>query len=259
MTQWLSTIFVFLVLAMPTFGMQDARLDELDFEEATLKEEAIPYFAVGVGPVFSFTFSNLDDVNARAKELSVGEIKGPILQVGAEIFTAIGFIPNMRLGFSLMSGTVSGSANVNVGQTRVNRTVSYGVESRAFHIDYAFVPVKSLSILPGIGLGWGSHRIETYQSAESTSWKNFVDTSSFAPLPNAYTIVEQSAIYILPRLNVEYAVTPFLNLRAQAAYSLQVANGDWTLNRSAIVNDVPSGISMSGFSAQFGIFVGLFN
>jgi len=254
--------FLAILVALTTLSAvraQDDRLDDLSFDEAPLKDEAVPYFAVGVGPVFNFVFPTMTDVNARAAALGLGEVKAPIFQLGAEIFTAVGIVPNVRFGFSWVSGTASISSDVTVGTETVNRTLSYGISSRTFHLDYAWVPAKSLAILPGLGFGWGEQRVETYQAQKELDWTNLTDTTSFAPSPNAYTTLEQSTLYFLPRLGIEYAVTPFLNLRAMASYTVQVSGSDWTGNNYATVKNVPDGVSVSGLNLQFGVFVGLFN
>jgi hypothetical protein len=240
---------------------QDDRIDELSFDEEQLKEEVVPYFAIGAGPVFNFLLPSRTDVNARATALGLGDLKAPVIQVGAEIFAAIGVVPNVRLGFSWVSGSLSSSGDVAnmVSGVTVKRTMNYGITSRAFHLDYAIVPMKSLAILPGVGLGWGEQSIETYQSQSNLSWTDLTNNETFAPAPNAFTRLQQNTLSILPRVNLEYAVTPFLNLRAQAAYNLQISGSDWVANNHAVVSNVPSGISVSGLSFQVGVLVGLFN
>ncbi len=247
-----------LCILMPAFA-QDDRLDELSFDEEQLKEEVVPYFAIGVGPVFNFALPSITDVNTRATALGLGELNTPVIQVGAEIFAAVGVVPNVRLGFSWVSGSSSTSKDLTVSGTAVTRTMNYGITSRSFHLDYAIVPMKSLAILPGVGFGWGEQSIETYQSQSNLSWTDLTNDSTLAPSPNAFTRLQQNTLYVLPRLNIEYAVTPFLNLRAQAAYTLLVSGSDWIANNNATVSNVPSGISVSGLSFQVGILVGLFN
>ncbi len=252
--------FASLCILTPAFA-QDDRLDELSFDEEQLKEEVVPYFAIGVGPVFNFALPSTTDVSARAAVLGLSDIKAPIIQVGAEIFAAIGIVQNVRLGFSWVAGSSSASKDIPANGTivAVKRTMNYGITSRAFHLDYALVPMKSLAILPGIGLGWGEQSIETYQSQASLSWTDLANEATFAPAPNSFTRLQQNTFYVLPRVNLEYAVTPFLNLRAQAAYTLQLSGSDWVANNNATVANVPSDISVSGLSFQVGVLVGLFN
>lgn len=256
MTRSLTAILVALSL-ISTCWAQDEKLDDLSFDEAALQDEAMPYFAIGVGPVFNFAFASTTDINARAKSLGLEEVNSPVFQIGAEIFTAVGIVPNVRFGFSWVSGTSTVSGDVAVNAVNVKRSMAYGITSRAFHLDYALVPIKSLAILPGIGLGWGNHRIEIYQSTPTFVWNP--NDSTIAQSPNAYSVIQQSTLYLLPRLNIEYALSPFLNLRAQAAYTWQFNTSDWIGNQHATVTNVPSSISVSGLSLQFGVFVGLFN
>lgn len=238
---------------------QDDKLDDLTFEEMPLKDESVPYFAVGVGPTLSLFMPNYDDVNALGTKLGIGTMSGPIAQWGGEIFTAIGVVPNMRVGFSWVTGNNSASKDtvlVSEGPS-YTRAMKYNVSMRTLKLDYAIVPFKSFAIIPGVGIGFGTLTLETYQSAAARTWSDYgtIPVTS----PDSYSILERSVIYAAPKLDIEYAVTPFLNLRLNASYALQITGGDWTGNRKAIVSDVPSGIKLQGFSAQFGIFVGLFN
>lgn len=248
------SVFTFL-LAMPAIA-QDDRLDDLGFEEAPIRDEAVPYFAVGVGPAFTFSFLPMDDVNARAKELGVGEMSSPMTMFGAEIFSAIGLIPNIRAGFSWMSGTDKQSTTLAGTTPQVDRTMEYSVSMSAIHIDYAIVLAKGLALAPGLGFGWGTQNITAYQSVHNRDW---TDYDSINVAPDMLSEVEHSVLYVPARLNLEYAFTPFIAIRGQAAYTLQVANGDWKGNRTASVSNVPDGISVNAFSAQVGLFVGLFN
>lgn len=258
MNRTLAALFAFSMMTTVLVA-QDDKLDDLTFEEMPLKDESVPYFAVGVGPTLSLFMPNYDEVNALGTRLGVGTMSGSIAQWGGEIFTAVGVVPNMRVGFSWVSGSNSTSKD-SVFQTAgptVTRTMKYSVSMRTLKLDYAIVPFKSFAIIPGVGIGFGTLTLETYQSAKNRSWSDYGTIP--ATSPDAYTILERSVIYAAPKLDVEYAVTPFLNLRLNASYALQLTGGDWTGNRTAVVSDVPSGIKLQGFSAQFGIFIGLFN
>lgn len=248
-----------LVLVTSPLLAQDDRLDEFAFEEVPLKDEPIPYFAIGVGPVFQFTFPNLDDLNARGAQLGLGKLDSPLIQIGGELFTAIGIVKNVRVGFSWVAGSVSSSAEMSVNNVTVDRTMKYTVSSRTLHVDYAWVPFKGFSVLPGAGFGWGNQTIATYQSAKNRSWTDYADSTNLSTSPDAYTDLTRAIIFLVPRLNIEYAFTPFVAVRAQAAYTLQVGANDWIGNRTAVVSGVPATISTSALSAQLGLFIGLFN
>jgi len=258
MKRSLAALFAFSMMTTVLVA-QDDKLDDLTFEEMPLKDESVPYFAVGVGPTLSFFMPNYDDVNALGTSLGIGTISGPIAQWGGEIFTAIGVVPNMRVGFSWVTGNNSASKDTALQSesTPVTRSMKYSVSMRTLKLDYAIVPFKSFAIIPGVGVGFGTLTLETYQSAKNRTWPDYGTIP--ATSPDSYTILERSVIYAAPKLDLEYAVTPFLNLRVNASYALQLGGGDWTGNRTAVVSDVPSGIKLQGFSAQFGVFIGLFN
>ncbi|MDZ4745847.1 MAG: hypothetical protein SGJ05_07575 [bacterium] len=247
-----------LALAVPALA-QDDRLDELSFDEGvSLKDEALPYFAIGVGPVVSFSFPNLDALNVRATELGLAELKTPFIQAGVELFTAVGIVPNVRIGFSWITGSRSSEASIAVGTDTVNRTMEYSLGSRTVHIDYAWVPFRGFSVIPGAGFGWATQTISTYQAPSGIAWDALKDPATPAP-STVFTEMRRSALSVVPRLNIEYAVAPWVALRAQAAYTLQVSDSDWEMNRTAVVTGVPENIKATAFSAQLGLFIGLFN
>ena len=127
------------------------------------------------------------------------------------------------------------------------------VSNRTIHVDYAIVPAKGLAILPGVGFGFGTHTLAVFQSEPEATWENWGGGS------NSFAELERSTLMLVPRLNVEYAFTPFIAVRAAAIYNWQFSANDWTGNRVATVSGVPDDLNMSVFSAQIGLFVGLFN
>ena len=255
MLRTLAVALTALLLAVP-MSAQDDRLDDLDFEEVPISNEVVPYFAIGVGPAFTFSFLPMDDINARAADLGMGKLSSPMILYGAEVFSAIGFIPNVRAGFSWMSGLDKQTISVAGTTPSVERSLEHAVSMSAVHVDYAIVVAKGLALAPGIGLGWGTQGITTYQSQGTRNWSDY---DSISVAPDMYSEVSHSVIYFPARLNIEYAVTPFIAVRAQAGYTLQVSEGEWKGNRTAVVSGVPSGISLNAFNAQIGLFVGLFN
>lgn len=255
MLRTIAVALLAVLITVPTWA-QDNRLDELDFEEAPISNEVVPYFAIGAGPAFTFSFLQMDDVNARGADLGMGKASSPMLLYGAEIFSAIGFVPNLRAGFSWMSGLDKQTTEVFNNVQPFNRTMEYAVSMSAIHVDYAFVIAKGLALAPGLGLGWGTQGITAYQSLAARNWSDY---DSISVAPDMYSEVEHSVLFIPARVNIEYAVTPFIAIRAQAGYTLQVSDGEWKGNRTAVVSGVPSGINLNAFNAQVGLFVGLFN
>jgi len=240
-------------LACTSMMAQDDRLDELDFDEVPLEDEAVPYFAVGLGPVVNFAFVNLDELNMRADSLGLGEMSSPMIQWGVEAFTAIGLIPNVRVGFTWFNGTVRSDMTDSTG---LKTAQEYYASSSSIVADYAFVLAKGLALIPGLGLGWSSQTISTYQAVPTRNWEDYGGISTD---PDKFSELERGVWHVMPRVNLEYAFTPFFAIRGQAAYMLQFSSGDWIGNRVSTVSGVPDGINVNAFSAQIGLFVGLFN
>lgn len=251
------TPFMLILMVFMTFGIvtaQDDRLNELNFDEEPLPEETVSYSAIGIGPAVNVFLPNVDDINAFAATQGLGSMDSPMVLVGAEFFTAIGIVPNARIGFSWLTGTVGTIKDLpSTGGTTETRSIDYAVSTRALHLEYAIVPAAKLAILPGVAIVWGYSTITNSRSTGDFDW------TSTAPAGTTQQVLGQSALSIMPRLSIEYAVTPFLNIRAQGAYSAQLSASDWIANTHAGAVNVPSSIAVSGLSAQIGVFVGLFN
>lgn len=246
-------------LAATLVTAQDDRLDEITFDEVELSEEKVAYFAVGVGFTANAMFPDLADVNVHATSFGLDELSGPMFVSGADIFTAIAIIPNVRAGFYWLGGSLETTGNVQVANQPISRTMSYAFEMRGVYVDYAFVPTRGLAILPGVRAGWGTQSIEMYQGAASRSWSDFAGPNDLLPSSDDYQLLQRDVLHVAPQLNIEYALTPFLNLRAAVAYQMPVSTADWISTKTSTVSGVPDGISMNALSASIGVFVGLFN
>ena len=257
--RFVAPLLLAFLIVLPVHA-QDDQLDDLNFEEVELPEEDVPYFAIGIGPVLNIAFPSLDALNTRGMGLGLDEMTTPMFQWGGEIFSAIGVFPNVRLGFSWVSGsstTLSDTMQIADGVTG-KRGMEYELGAQTIHVDYAFVPAKGFAIIPGVGFAFGSQRILTYQSVADRDWSDY-DGTLINVGPDEFHEMDRTTYSVVPRLNFEYAFTPFIAIRGQAAYTLQIGEGSWTSNRLANVTGVPDDLSSSAFSAQVGLFVGLFN
>lgn len=236
---------------------QDDRLDELEFESATIKEEKPPYFAIGGGYTGTFIFTNFDELNKKLLEKTYlfpeNALSAPIFLSGVQGFTAIGIIPNVRLGFLGMGGSKSVEKKDTI--VNLNKNVEYTLSFQGLSIDYGIILMKSLALIPGITLGWGKRTIEVYQAPAEISWERF---EAMGNIVNFLNRAEGNFYFVQPNINFEYALTPFFMIRANAGYALSFS-GDWTFNRTAKLINVPDKIDANGFTIQFGLFLGLFN
>ena len=236
---------------------QDDRLDELEFESATIKEEKPPYFAIGGGYTGTFIFLNFDELNKKLLEqtfsFSEEAFSAPVFLSGVQGFTAIGIIPNVRLGFLGMGGSKTVEKYDSV--IKLNKYVDYSLSFQGISIDYGIILMKSLALIPGITFGWGKRTIEVYQAPAEISWDDF---KAIGEIQNFLNRAEGNFYFVQPNLNFEYALTPFFMIRANAGYALTFG-GEWTFNRTAKLTNVPDKIDANGFTVQFGLFLGLFN
>lgn len=240
-----------------TLRAQDDKLDKLSFEDSPLLDEKPPYFAVGGGFVGTWLFTNFDELNIGAKAFGVEEFKSPVFLAGAQGFTAIGVIPNLRVGVLSIGGKATSQKTFDtaaVGNTLpVTRTMEYSTSLTGGTIDYAIQPFKHFAIIPGVMIGAGTVAIERSQTTQA---RNYGD-----PLPstdNFFHRIDASYIALQPNLNIEYAITQFSMIRVNAGYMMSFM-GDWKADRQTVVSGVPDKINSNGLTLQFGIFVGLFN
>lgn len=229
---------------------QDDKLDKLSFEESPLLDEKQPYFAVGGGFLGTFLFTNFDELNVSATAFGVGEFKSPVFLTGAQGFTAIGVIPNIRIGVL----SVGGKATSQVTDTAsITKTMEYSTSLTGLTLDYAIQPFKHFAVVPGVMLGFGTVAVERSQTTASRSYTDPIPSTN-----NYFHRLDASTIALQPNLNIEYAITQFSMIRVNAGYMMSFM-GDWKADRQTIVTGVPDKINSSGLTLQFGIFVGLFN
>lgn len=252
---------LFLVLlSFPIFA-QDEFIDDLTFEPAELQEGQTRYFAISGGYTGTFFFANFDDLNTHLLDMGFGldEFEAPIYLNGVQGFTGIGIIPNIRVGFFGATGSKIQKTNIDIDGAKLERGLEYSLSLTGFNVDYGYVPIKSLAILPGINVGWGGLTLESYQGAKEYDWKDFntkVDSLNF--MNRAKTTFS----FIQPSLSIEWTLTPYFMIRGNVAYNYSFAlTGDWEweMNKYSNLTNVPNAINANGFSAQFGLFLGLFN
>jgi len=239
-------IVFFCYFAYGVFSQDD--LENIQFEESNVKIEKPPYFGLGGGYVGSFIFLNVDEINKVASGIGLNEFKSPYYLSGAQGFTAIGIVPNVRIGFSGYSGSKTVEKQFEYNQTK---GIRYEIGFTGFSVDYGIVVFKSLAILPGLGLGWSNINITNYNVTQF-GWNDLTT--------NTYTsnLLKGTFWFVEPHFSVEFAITPFLMVRLGAQYPISFGQ-KWQVNDVVEVGDVPSSLKPNGFSINFGLFVGLFN
>ncbi|MPM97304.1 hypothetical protein SDC9_144477 [bioreactor metagenome] len=269
-------LFVFAFVSYPVFS-QDDKVEDYSWEnENDNTEQKTPYFALSFGANASFLFMKYDDINHKPlpgslswKELLDKEFSGPMISYGFNFFTALSpLVNNARLGVSYQNGsraiesttsaTYSGGTE-ELQKSNVFRSIS--VQATGVHFDYAIVPIKSLAILPGLGVKFGSMTLEQYITFDAPRWDLKQDKLSIANSFNEK--LEYAFCAVEPQINIEYAITSFLMFRASASYMLTVDNpfykNAWTINGDNTYSGVPKSVKPQGFSVSAGLYIGLFN
>jgi hypothetical protein len=274
------TFFLFAICS--SFGFsQDDNFEDYQFDDDATSSAKQPYFALSVGGTASFLFMNYDDINKKLwNGVSYADnnehnltFDGPLVSWGFDFFTALSpLINNARLGISYQTGSkekevsdppfqVVDTATSTITEIGINYFRKISVNTVGIHFDYAFIPIKSLAILPGVSVKFGTMSLEQYTTLTPSVW-NEKKPPSFVKDPHNEKI-EYSFMGIEPQLNIEYAFTAFLMFRLSASYLLTIDNpfytNNWTINGNNSYSGVPSGVNPQGFSAYVGLYLGLFN
>ena len=267
------SIVVVSLLSANVIMAQDDEFENYAFDDD--KAQKTPYFALSVGGNAHFLFMDYNEINKKIGNSEIAKnlhFSGPIIGLGFDFFSAMSpLVNNARIGISYFSGkqTKEYDQHINILNPHDNEVYSLimnhnrnlSVNNTSVHFDYAFVPFKSLAILPGIGLKWGSMTLEQYVTVLPRSW----DTGAvLVAEPNLFNEkLEYSYVAIEPQISVEYAITGFLMLRAAGSYVLPFDNpfhsNVWTINGNNPYSDVPKSVKPQGFSATIGLYLGLFN
>jgi hypothetical protein len=245
------------LLALTLPALAQGNEDDYDFSEIPVEEEEIPYIGVGGGYQLQMVLLNLDELNALVGSLGIPEFSGGLFMHGGGGWTAIGIVPNLRVGVFGGGGSKEQSAeDTTGGGTR--RSLQFINGFTAALIDYAITPFARFTIAPGVMLGGGSTTVEFTQTRDDVSYG-----SLFAPSPAGGTASNHQAsmtrtyVHLVPMINLEYALTQFILLRAGGGYSLSFGD-TWTDRHGTDIASVPEKLNANGPTFQVGVFLGLF-
>lgn len=249
--------FSAIILLSLNINAQDERIDEFSFDQEPLQSESSPYFALGGGVTINFSLTNYDEVNKVLSAFIPGKsFDGILTQIGGEGFTGLIYINNLRVTFFSYGGSKSESTNLTIDSKNYNRNFNFAAGMWGASFDYAIVPTRKLAILPGLGIGRSSLNIDSYQSQSEFQWNEL--KPEFSDVNVFRHEIEGTYWNIKPQINIEYALTSFMMIRAGVGYNFGFGY-DWKYNKEATVNSIPDDLNANGLSIQTGIFFGLFN
>ena len=250
----LLTITIVFLIGAQFLSAQDNQLDSMKFDQPVEPmEESSPYFVVGGGYFGTLLKQNFTEINNFINKNNLGfdnNFDGWVYLHGGQGFVSA-LLGNFRLGFVSMSG--SKTLNKIIDTLGTNRSFVDNISFIGLSLDYAFVLHKRWAILPGIGFGFGSIKLESYQSAPNNDWSTKEDANF-----NYYKVYSSNNIYFQPNLNIEWAPSPITMIRVGIGYPLTYWY-DWKFNNNGSLSGVPTGLKSDGMTIQFGLLLGLFN
>lgn len=235
--------------------------DDYDFSEIPVEEEDIPYIGVGGGYQLLVTLLDMTELNKVNASLGLGAFTGGLFMHGGGGWTAIGIIPNVRLGVFGGAGSKEVTKTETIADSAFDRSMRFSAGYTVAHIDYAIPVFSKFTVAPGVMIGGGSTTLEYTQTKEGTSFSSLFDPAkSNGPGGDLsyQTSVTRSYPVFIPTLNIEYALTQFILVRAGAGYSMTTLFGDtWDDRHGNVVSGVPD-INADGLTFSAGLFLGLF-
>jgi hypothetical protein len=248
---------------------QDDEFENYSFDDN--ESPKLPYFALSFGGNAHFLFMKYDDINKKPGIMEYEEdlkFSGPIICFGFDFFSAMSpLVNNARIGITYSAGSQVKEYNlydfpiIDSSKIDINLNRKLSVSNIGIHFDYAFVPIKSLAILPGLGLKFGTMTLEQYATVLPVSW----DSISYvvADQQRFNEKLEYSYFAIEPQISIEYAITGFFMIKVAGAYVLPFDNpfykNVWTINGNNAYSGVPNSVKPQGFSVSAGVYLGLFN
>lgn len=263
-------VIMFLVLMSIPFSIlaQDDEIDELPFEDEPLREESLNYFALAGGPTVDWLMVDEAALNQLISNFNPGtenKFEGPLFMSGGHGFTGIPWVKNLRIGVFGLGGSIETELEDRVAATgpdsefEQSQNHDFTVSMFGFSVHYGWVPIKNLAILGGVNAGWGDMNYEYRTNINEFDWEN-MDKWRDISNRRGVTRLENDFFFATPDIQIEYALTNFLMIRARAGYNLTFGQGEeWTMNANGTMNNVPTDIKSDGFVAGAGIFIGLIN
>jgi hypothetical protein len=244
-------LLIIAVLLMPILvSAQDDEIDNLPFENEPLREESLSYFLVAGGLTFDWLMLNEDHLNSFIANVPEGlKLSGPMQLSGGQGVTGIPWIKNLRIGVLGYGGSLESDI---VTENDIDYQAKLTASMFGFSVHYGYVPFRGFAILGGVNAGWGDVRYETYATVKDA-------LSEFDMHNGGTNRLQKDYFFVMPNIQLEYALANFIVLRADASYNLTVGQDEnWTYNANG-TNTVNPDFNLNGLKVGFGVMVGLIN
>lgn len=225
------------------------KIEEIDLslENNSVKAASLKYFVLAGGLTVDWLLISENQLNSFfANTPDELKLSGPIHLTGGQGLTGVPWLSNLRLGVLGYGGSIESAV---LGDTQLTQT-KLTVSMFGFSVHYAYVPFEHLAVLAGVNAGWGDM---TYEKYEGPATKE----TTFSG--NGTNRLEKNYFFVMPNVELEYAVANFIILRLDASYNMTLGQDtDWTYN-TVTINTVNPDFNLSGLKIGFGVMVGLVN
>lgn len=239
---------------------QDDEIDALPFDNEPLRDDSRSYFVLAGGLTYDFLMIDEANLNSFFEDTPENlKLSGPIQLIGGQGVVGVPWVKNLRLGVFGYGGSIESEVDrftrfgfdeleLEEGQAQSNLTVSlFG-----FSVHYGYVPFEHFAILGGVNAGWGDVTYENYFASQGMDNTTFFD-------PYGVSRFEKNYFFVIPNIQLEYALTSFVILRADASYNLTVGQDEnWTYNELG-TNTVNPDFNLNGLKVGLGLMIGLAN
>lgn len=245
------------VLMLPILlSAQDDDID-LPFDNEPLSNDSPTYFVLAGGITYDWLMIDEEKLNLfTPNELTM---QAPLQLIGGQGVIGVPWVKNLRIGMFGYGGSVeSQQFDYPVKSTIIDTTYLGSIQSNltasmfGFSFHYGYVPFAHFAILGGVNLGWGDVTYERFASS-----KTFDDVTAIGGFgTDKY---EKNYFFVMPNIQLEYAITSYIILRADASYNLTVGqDSKWTHNTIG-TSTVNPDFNLNGMKVGFGVMVGLAN
>jgi hypothetical protein len=229
--------------------------ERFSFDDIPVDDSRQYYVAVGGGYLGMLAFMKFDELNKVSSSLGLPNYSGQLVLNGGGGVISLLIIPNVRLGVFGLGGSRVVSADVNTPDGKLHRSLRFASSMTGAQIDYAIRLLRSVTVLPGVMIGAGGYSLELTQSAADSV--DFYALYGSDPGANRNSRISSSHFFYYPAVNIEWAITQFVMVRAGVGYYGSAASSVWTDDNDRTVTRVPD-LNANGLRLQFGAFIGLF-
>jgi hypothetical protein len=246
-----------ILLGLLLAGLVTTSLFAQDEEPTTPKRSRRSWSKVGGAGGFTPAWGlfKFDDLNAALKSAGMPAMQtNSMYLAGGEGYGYIMFLPNVRMGGMGLGGDITSSDPNSLKEVKCE--IAYG----GFLVDYVVPVVEHLDVAVGFVIGGGSYKVTMYRDNGVLKrwdkiWDEFGKNDSTV---NVTRTLDGSFFSFQPRVNIEYALLQWFQLRVGVAYPIYFSP-NWQLEGRESIRSIPTGLKPDGPVVTAGIMFGFFN